>query len=100
FVDIAQFRHLSSYNAEVIGTETFSVTIELGVFLKDTFREVRMDGVNPLPDASDGHFRGVIQKNLQQSELQRKDIWHIDQDGSNLNSVIADIKKVVQTDVP
>lgn len=100
FVDIIQFRHFSPYLADGLKTETFSVTIDLGVFFTNTSRKTKRNGDTPLPDAVDGHFRGNILKHLRQPELERRDIWHINPDGSNLDAVITDIENVVQKDVP
>lgn len=100
FVDIVQFRHFNQYTADVIGTETFSVSIEMGVFFRSAADGIRKEGDRMLPDASDGYFRGSLVKRLTQSELKRRDIWHVNSDGSNLDAVIADAVGVVRTDVP
>ena len=87
-VDVVRFHHFSKYKADVIGTKTFSLGIEVGVFLSFA-PVVSMDSMtNRLqPDVSDCHFWGSLVKTISQEELPRRDIWHLHEDNSNFIEV-------------
>lgn len=100
FVDVIQFKHFSRYDAVVIGTETFSVAIELGLFLTNSPFTVKQEGDAALPYPYHCQFRGSLTKHLQQPELEVQSIWHVNSDGSNFSAVFADIRGVIERDAP
>lgn len=100
-VDVIVFSHLSKYLAESVGTETLSLSIEVGRFLtNDVERELRCERETIMPDPSDCHFRGNLLKTIQQDHLERRDIWHIGPSDIGLTEVMGDILKVIQASVP
>ena len=91
-IDILNFQSFNSYNADVIGCTTYSFALNLAVTLNYIPFEHAVKEKNGLsrPEEYQGHFRKHITKGLQQSELERKDIWYVQENGTNLTEVIED----------
>jgi len=95
-IDVVKFQSLNSHSAEVIGCTTYSVSVSLGCYYliippQYPTREIKMKDGLLCPEEYVCHFRGSLHKSLFQSELERGDIWYVAPDGSNLESVVADI---------
>lgn len=92
-IDILNFQSFNSYNADVIGCTSYSFAVNLAVTLNYIPFEHSVKEKNGLnrPEEYEGHFRKHLTKGLLQSELERKDIWYVQDNGINLTEVIEDV---------
>ena len=98
-IDVIDFMSFNSYNADIIGCTTFSIAIKLGCYFNFIPHRKGIKEKNGLlfPEEWQCDFRGGgITKEILQPELESKEIWYIDESGSNLNEVVLDCKKQLQ----
>jgi hypothetical protein len=94
-VDVINFQSFNSYNADVMGVTTYSFGINLGSFHLDIPTEhgnIKSKSDLPCPEEFQCPFRGGLQRTFEQCELERRDIWFIKPDGSNIEECILDAK--------
>ena len=91
-INIIEFQSFNAYNAAILGCTSFSLSIKLSCFLKyiPTETEIKYKNSEPRPREEQGHFRAHITKSIYQPELIRKDIWYINNEGSNLKDIMID----------
>lgn len=97
-IDILNFQSFNSYNAEVMGCNTFSFAVNLATFMNYIPIEVQIKEQNGLkrPEEYHGHFRSGITKGIKQQEFPEENIWFIDNNGKNLTKAISDCKEQIQ----
>jgi hypothetical protein len=102
-IDIVNFQSFNSYLAESLGCTSFSFAINLGVYIKcipnlyiNCPFKVRSNII--CPDESASHIRRSLNKTLEQDKYLRENIWFVDENGGNLNSVITDASNVIVSD--
>lgn len=94
-VDVINFQSFNSYNAEVLGITTFSFSINLGSFHLDIPTQhgsIKLKSNFPCPEEFECPFRGGLRRTFEQKELERKDIWFVKPDGSNIEECIIDAR--------
>jgi hypothetical protein len=94
-IDVVNFQSFNSYNAGVLGVTTFSFAVNLGVFARcrPTGQINERDGAL-WPAEYDCDFRHRLKRRVRQSH-DHADIWSVAADGSNLDSVVEDARKVL-----
>ena len=97
-IDIVNFQSFNSYLAASVGCTTHSFALNLSVYLLD----IPDGGLSPkmknlilVPDEWLGHLRLHPNRNLQQRELSRRDIWFIDAEGANTSAAVEDARDVI-----
>lgn len=98
-IDHVTLRSFNAYNAGVLGCTTFSVTVEVGVFYRCFDREVTR------PQDYDCTFRAILGKTVRQPffatewgpAADRADILHVTSDGSNLDEVVEESKRMLSS---
>jgi hypothetical protein len=95
-IDVVNFQSFNAYNAGVIGCTTYSFALNLGCYLlaiPPQFEPSRIKEKKGhlVPEEYACHFRGQLSPGIPQRELLAKDIWLIDQTGSNLASSFDDV---------
>jgi hypothetical protein len=88
-VDVVNFQSFNAYNAGVLHVTTYSFQVNLGTFprCRATDRTTRKAGdLRPAEYQCD--FRHQLRKALVQPETDRRTLWFVDSDGSNLAEVI------------
>lgn len=98
-VDHVTVRSFNAYNAGVLGCTSYSFTVEVGVF----YRCFRPDLSRP--QDYDCTFRAILGKTIRQPFFvtewgpakDRPEVFHVLPDGSNLDAVIEDAKRVLSS---
>ena len=98
-VKVIQIVHLRKVDANIIGTNTASFTINLGIFY--TFipleYEIRTSNVGGLllPEEYQCHVRKILFRSIFQNVRvqKRRDIWFIESAGNNLDRIISFAQK-------
>lgn len=97
-VDVVNFQSFNAYNAGVLGCTTFSFAVNLGIWLSYippySGQPKRKDGV-PLPEEYECYLRRSLRKRLAQPDLERKEIWLVADDGSNVVEAVSDAAAVI-----
>jgi len=103
-IDVINFQYFNSYNPRPMGRATISFAVNLGCYLlyiPDHAGPLRESAGKLLPDESQCHMRRRIQPKL--SIVQRffkrnvpKDVWCIDENGSNLVPAIKEVGSGIQ----
>ena len=91
-VDVVEFQSFNKYNADVIGTTTFSFAVRLGcvpLYIPPQWPFPVKNGVLK-PSEAACYFRRSLACTLQ-SDLKDKSIWPIDVEGRNLHWCIQDV---------
>lgn len=96
-IDHVTLRSFNAYNAGVLGCTTFSVTVEVGVFYRC------FDPGLTRPQDYDCTFRAILGKTVRQPffatewgpATDRADILHVRSDGSNLDEVVDEAKRLL-----
>lgn len=91
-IDVVEFQSFNKYNADLIGTTTFSFAVRLGcipLYIPPTWPFPVKNGVLT-PSESECYFRRSLLCSLK-TKLKDKSIWPIDADGKNLNWCIQDV---------
>ena len=97
-IDVVNFQSFNSYNADVIGINTFSFCVNLGKYLlyvPPTW-DVKVKGGIQLPNEAECLFRGRLFPNVAAAPSD-KTIWSIDASGKNLLWCIQDVLGQVST---
>src|SRR5580658_7025169 len=88
-IEVVNFQSFNAYNAGVIGCTTFSFAVNLGCYLlaiPPRFEPSRIKATKGhlVPEEFACHFRGQLSPDIPQPKLRAKNIWFIDETGSNL----------------
>jgi hypothetical protein len=88
-IEVVNFQSFNAYNAGVIGCTTFSFAVNLGCYLlaiPPRFEPSRIKATKGhlVPEEFACHFRGQLSPDVPQPKLLAKNIWFIDETGSNL----------------
>lgn len=101
-IAVVNFQSFNSYHAAGLGCTSFSFCVNLGVYYlcvhKTPWASKWPDryGVPPIEPAEYCcHARLHLEKLLFQPEFPRLDIWYVRLDGSNLDAVIDDARRVI-----
>ncbi|EDY20250.1 hypothetical protein CfE428DRAFT_2174 [Chthoniobacter flavus Ellin428] len=93
-IDVINFQSFNSYLAGGIGCTSYSFSVNLGCYLlciPDLFPIKEKNG-NKRPEEYHCHFRGGLARRFLQKELERKDIWFIDDEARYLPQAISDVR--------
>ena len=101
--EVVSYISFNSYNASVIGCTTFSFFVNLGIYfhyIPHNFDRSSFDVSNPKfrPPEHVCHFRRGLSRSFAQSELERRDIWYIDERGLYLDKAIHDTRIAIARD--
>lgn len=95
-IDVVNFQSFNSYLADSVGCTTLSFALNLGCYLTCIPWPTRWPKKDPLlPQEYLCHFRHDLKKSIKQSELERKSIWLIKENGEYLPEAIADAKSLL-----
>lgn len=102
-IEVINFQSFNSFLAEVVGCTTYSFAVNLGIYfteIPNVFPNIPIKEKNGflLPDECRCHLRKVLLKGLPQPELERKNIWYVDDKGSNVEMVINDVREMLKVD--
>ena len=102
---VVDFQSFNAYLAEGVGCTTFSFNVRLGLHLTDDVRSsTSRDAAFPKEYESSFRFTGL--KRLSQPwfhpwgdarPTDRRDVWFVREDGSNLDGVVSDARDVIAT---
>jgi len=101
--EVVSYMSFNSYNASVIGCTTYSFHVNLGVYfhyIPHRFDRASFDVSNPKfrPPEHNCHFRGGLSRSFAQPELERRDIWYIDDKGLYLDKAVHDTRMALSRD--
>lgn len=99
-IDVINFQSFNSYNADVMGVTTYSFCLNLGSFHLDIptqYTNVKNKSGYLCPQEYECHFRGGLDRTIKQKEINRKDIWYIRPDGTNIEKCLNDAKQQIVT---
>ncbi len=96
-IDIINFQSFNSYNADVMGVTTYSFSVNLGSFHIDIPSQHMIKEKDGLlrPEEYESPFRGGLSCKIQQNEIDRDDIWFVNQKGSNVEECVVDAKNQI-----
>lgn len=111
-IKVMQIQHFTIDLARFFKTNTATFNLNLGVYYKFITKinegEFKNGKDEPLfPKAYECHIRRCLlrsfiqnppNKDLNQIDRRRRDIWYINEDASNLNVIIDEVKKVVASE--
>jgi hypothetical protein len=102
-IDVINFQSFNSFLAEVLQCTTFSFAVNLGVYFKcipnqykNSPLKVRSNII--CPEEYSCHIRRSLNKTLEQKEFMRNSVWAIDKNGENLDVVISDAARVIESE--
>ena len=93
-VHVVNFQSFNSHMAGVIGMTTYSFSVNLGVkfsSIPDTHDRPLPERGPATPHEYECHLRGSLSRSFAQPELERRDIWYVDPNGTYLERCIADV---------
>jgi Domain of unknown function (DUF4304) len=95
-VEVVDFHSLGSYLGGAVGATSHSFGGSVGLYFK-ALHEVpwATERVPEWPREAACHARRCLRKSLFQLWHRRPDVWYVDPTGSNLDSVVSDVKKAV-----
>lgn len=101
--EVVSYISFNSYNASVIGCTTYSFFLNLGVYfhyIPHHFDRTLFNANKPKfrPPEHNCHFRGGLSRSFSQPELERRDIWYIDEDGAYLDKAVHDTRMALARD--
>jgi hypothetical protein len=99
-VDVVNFQSFNAHLAKGLHSTTYSFALNLGcyfTFIPDRYggKKLKFKGRFPLPEEYMCPFRRRLDKTIQQPELPRSDIWHIDEEGKWLGPCVWDAGIVI-----
>ena len=104
-VDVVNFQSFNSYNAEVMGITTYSFAVNLGCYLRyipnhypDNPGLAALKGESPRPKEYQCQMRGNLSRGYSDKSCSRRDIWFIDERGSNVAKALHDVRMVFVRD--
>src|SRR5262245_41395549 len=84
-IEVVNFQSFNSYCSAGLRCTTYSFSINLGVHLPEVPSAVRhLEKFKDRPPEYACHLRGRLLRGFAQKELERKDIWYIDDEGRYL----------------
>ena len=93
-IDVINFQSFNSYLAGSVGCTTYSFSVNLGCYLlciPDRLPIKEKEG-QKRPEEYHCNFRGRLARSFLQKEIERTDIWFIDDEARYLPQVIADVR--------
>ena len=102
-VDVVTFPSFNSYSAGVLRVTTFSFSVSLGRFFLDVppvGGPLKFKGNEARPDEALCPFRCRLHRDLVQRACTDRGIWSVDEDGANLDEVLADVAAVIARELP
>lgn len=104
-VDVINFQSFSSHHAEVMGITTYSFAVNLGCYLRyipdpypDAPESSSLAGELPRPTEYHCHMRGQLRRSYSDKSCARRDIWFIDEHGTNVAEALHDVRMVFVRD--
>ena len=104
-VDVINFQSFNSYNAGVLDITTFSFAVNLGCYLRyvpNRYPNAKglkcLEGDTPQPKEFQCHLRGPLTRSYVDPSCRSRQIWPIDQGGSNLDKALHDVRMVLNRD--
>lgn len=103
--ELVDFQSFDSHLAEGVGCTTYSFSVRLGLHLPDDTASPTLAG-DALPKEYEATFPFTALKRLRQPwfhpwgdarTTDRRDVWFVREDGSNLDEVVADARDVIAT---
>jgi len=100
-IAVVNFQSFNSYLAEGLGATTFSFAVNLGVHVLCSTKwldyqvKVKDGKLRPVEWACD--VRRHLEKTISQEELERRDVWYVRPDGSNVTETVDDARSVLLT---
>ena len=96
-IEVVNFQSFNSYNADIIGCTTFSFSVNLGIYFRYIPGQYdrssnKTDDPNFKPQEYECHFRGGLHRSFSQPELDRRDIWYIDNNGAYVEKSLHDVR--------
>ena len=100
---VVSFQSFNAYLAEGVGCTTYSFAVRLGLHLPDDARPPARGPVD-FPKEHESSFRFTALKRLRQpwfhpwggpTATDRRDVWFVREDGSNLTEVVRDARDVI-----
>lgn len=98
---VVNFQSFNSYLADGLECTTFSFAVNLGVYyscIADTPWSKTDSKV--VPKEYECQARRCLKKRSRQPELPRPNIWFVREDGSNLEDVVEDARKQIESKAP
>ena len=100
-VAVVNFQSFNSYLAEMLNTTTFSFAVNLGVRARASSdyrgQEIKIKNGRLRPGEHQCNIRLALQRTIDQPGLERRDIWYVRPDGSNLSEAVEDARSVLMT---
>lgn len=95
-VDVVNFQSFNAYNAGVLHVTTYSFQVNLGTYprCRATDRTTRKGG-DLRPAEYECDFRHQLQRTIVQPETDRRTLWFVSPDGTNLPEVVAGAKSAL-----
>ena len=104
-VDVVNFQSFNSYNAGVLGITTFSFAVNLGCYLRyipDQYAESRdsstLREAEPRPKEYQCQMRRRLTRSYPDRRCADKQIWYIDETGSNVSQALHDVRMLLLRD--
>jgi Domain of unknown function (DUF4304) len=104
-VDVINFQSFNSYNAGVLGITTFSFAVNLGCYLRyipDRYAESRdastLREAEPRPQEYQCQMRRRLIRSYPDRRSKDKQIWYIDEKGSNVSQALHDVRMLLLRD--
>lgn len=102
-IEVVNFQSFNIYLAESIGCTTYSFAVNLGIYfiaIPNEFPNYSIkekDGLL-LPYDYDCQLRKNLIKRINQPEIDRRDIWYINETGDNIEITISDVRQELISD--
>jgi hypothetical protein len=103
-VDVVNFQSFNSYNAGVMGITTYSFAVNLGCYLRyipnqyaDTPGSAALEEL-PRPKEYECHMRGRLSRSYLGESCSDRQIWFIDERGSNVTKALHDVRMLLVRD--
>jgi hypothetical protein len=95
-VEVVDFHSLGSYLGSAVGVTSHSFGGNIGVYYKALHAVPwSTDPMPELPGEAGCHARRFLRKSMFQLWCRRPDVWYVNPKGTNLEAVLADVRKAV-----
>lgn len=95
-IEIVHIKFIRPCDTTIIGCTTASFSLEQGLFFESFPNNQVMKFSQWLPEPYGASMRNFHRRTIAQPALKRRDIWLVEQDGSNLEECVADAIKILQ----
>ena len=101
-INVINFQSFNSYLASIVECTTFSFAVNLGVYIR-CIPWIQSSQTNersnqPRPEEYACHIRRRLRKSVIQPKKIPQDIWRIDENGDNLEEMIADARSAIESE--